>query len=59
MQDKQPTMTKQYTPSLVISTAMLIRRYYAERIAQYDRSRATLDATQVFAPYHPGGRHGH
>ena len=32
-------------PSLVISMAMRIRRYDAERIAQYGRSRATLDAT--------------
>ena len=30
-------------PSLVISMAMRIRRYDAERIAQYGRSRATLD----------------
>jgi hypothetical protein len=42
--------------------AMRIRRYDAERIAQYGRSRATLDATaigRVFAPYRPSGRHGH
>ena len=32
-------------PSLVISMAMRIRRYDAEPIAQYGRSRATLDAT--------------
>jgi hypothetical protein len=31
--------------SLAISMAMRIRRYGAERIAQYGRSRATLDAT--------------
>jgi hypothetical protein len=30
---------------LAISMAMRIRRYGAERIAQYGRSRATLDAT--------------
>ena len=30
---------------LDISMAMRIRRYSAERIAQYGRSRATLDAT--------------
>ncbi len=30
---------------LDISMAMRIRRYGAERIAQYGRSRATLDAT--------------
>ena len=46
--------------------AMRIRRYDAERIAQYGRSRATLDPLQldaairqVFALYCPGGRHGH
>ncbi len=31
--------------SLAISMAMRIRRYGAERITQYGRSRATLDAT--------------
>ena len=31
--------------SLAISMAMRIRRYGAKRIAQYGRSRATLDAT--------------
>jgi len=31
--------------SLAISMAMRIRWYGAERIAQYGRSRATLDAT--------------
>jgi len=31
--------------SLAISMVMRIRRYGAERIAQYGRSRATLDAT--------------
>jgi len=30
---------------LAISMAMWIRRYGAERIVQYGRSRATLDAT--------------
>ena len=30
---------------LAISMVMRIRRYGAERIAQYGRSRATLDAT--------------
>ncbi len=46
--------------------AMQIRRYDAECIVQYSRSRATLDALdaaiaigQVFTPYHPGGHHGH
>ena len=47
-----------------ILMAMQIRRYDAECIAQYSRSRATLDALdagigQVFTPYCPGGRHGH
>jgi hypothetical protein len=37
--------------------AMRIRGYGAERIAQYGRSRATLDATG--RPYRPSGRHGH
>jgi len=31
--------------SLAISMAVRIRRYGAKRIAQYSRSRATLDAT--------------
>jgi hypothetical protein len=45
MQDKNST-TEKYAPTLLaISMAMQIRRYDAERIAQYGRSRATLDAT--------------
>jgi len=36
---------KNAADSLAISMAMRIRRYGAERIAQYGRSRATLDAT--------------
>jgi len=49
---------------LAILMAMRIRRYGAEHIAQYDRSRATLDATgrrhrARIAPYRPSGRHGH
>ena len=43
--------------SEVILMAMWIRRFGAECIAQYGRSRATLG--QVFAPYRPGGGHGH
>ena len=55
---------KNAAASLAILMAMRIRRYGAEFIAQYGRSRATLDATglrhrAIFAPYHPGGRHGH
>ena len=51
-----------------ISITMRIRRYGAERIAQYGRSRATLDATgrrhwasirPVFALYRPSKCHGH
>ena len=49
---------------LAISMAMRIRRYGAKRIAQYGRSRATLDATERnhranICPYRPGARHGH
>jgi hypothetical protein len=36
---------KNAADSLAISIAMQIRRYSAERITQYGRSRATLDAT--------------
>ena len=36
---------KNAADSLAISMAMRIRRYNAERIAQYSRSKATLDAT--------------
>jgi hypothetical protein len=39
-------MTEKNAPTLLaISMAMRIRWYGAERIAQYGRSRATLDAT--------------
>ncbi len=39
-------MTEKNAPtSLAILMAMWIRRYNAEHIAQYGRSRATLDAT--------------
>jgi hypothetical protein len=36
---------KNAADSLAISMAMRIRRYGAERIAQYGRSRASLDAS--------------
>jgi hypothetical protein len=39
--------------------AMWIRQYDAEGIARRSMSRATLDATGLFAPYLPGGHHGH
>jgi len=45
MQDKKSTTEKNAPTSLAISMAVRIRRYNAERIAQYGRSRATLDAT--------------
>jgi len=43
---------------------MGVRWYDAERIAQYGRSRATLDAIErrdqaSIRPVSPGGRHGH
>ena len=39
------TTEKNAAASLAILMAMRITRYGAERIAQYDRSRDTLDAT--------------
>ena len=63
MQDKKSRTERNAPTSLAISMAMRIRWYDAECIAQYGRSRATLDATgrcnrasfcTVF-----GGRHGH
>ena len=39
------TTEKNAAASLAILMAMRIRPYGAERIAQYDRSRATIDAT--------------
>ena len=45
MHDKQSTTVKNAADLLAISMAMQIRRYGAERIAQYGWSRATLDAT--------------
>jgi hypothetical protein len=45
MQDNK-LMTEKHAPDLrAISMAMRIRRYGAERIAWYGRSRAILDAT--------------
>ncbi len=46
---------KNAADSLAISMAMRIRRYGAEHIAQYGRSRATLDATGChhWASIHP------
>jgi hypothetical protein len=44
-------MTEKNAPtSLAISMAMRIRWYGAERIAQYGRPRATLDATGHWTP---------
>jgi hypothetical protein len=45
MQDRKLTTEKNAAASRAISMAMRIRRYGAERIAQYGWSRATLDAT--------------
>jgi hypothetical protein len=64
MQEIKLTKEKNGPASRAISMAMWIRRYGAERIAQYGRSRATLDATgrrhrASFCPVCPGGRHGH
>jgi len=40
-------MTEKHAPpSRAILKAMRVRQYNAERIAQYGRSRATLDATE-------------
>ena len=45
MQDIESTTEKNGPASRAIWMAMRIKRYGAERIAQYGRSRATLDAT--------------
>jgi hypothetical protein len=45
MHDIKSTTEKNAPTSLAISMAMQIRRYGDEHIAQYGRSRATLDAT--------------
>ena len=45
IQDIKSTKEKHAPASRAISKAMRVRRYNAERIAQYGRSRATLDAT--------------
>ena len=49
MHDKKSTTEKHAAASRTISIGMRIRRYGAERINQYGRSQATLDAS--------GGRH--
>jgi hypothetical protein len=46
MQDIKSAKEKHAPASRAISMAMWVRRYNAERIAQHDRSRATLDATE-------------
>ena len=45
MHDIKLMTEKNAADSLAISMAMRIRRYSAKHIAQYGRSRATLDAT--------------
>jgi len=45
MQDIKSTAEKHAPALRAILKAMRVRRYDAERIAQYGRSRATLDAT--------------
>ncbi len=45
MHDKQSTTEKHAAASQTISMAMRIRWYSAKCIAQYGRSRATLDAS--------------
>jgi len=45
MHDIKSTKEKNARTSPAISMAMRIRRYSAERITHYGRSRATLDAT--------------
>ena len=63
MQDMYSTTEKNGHASRAVLMAMRIRRYDAERITQYGRSRATLDATgcrhwaSKFTPYRLGGRH--
>ena len=46
MHDRKSMTEKHAHPLLDISMAMWMRWYGAERIAQYCRSRATLDATR-------------
>ena len=46
IQDIKSKKEKHAPSSRAISKAMRVRRYDAERIAQYGRSRATLDATE-------------
>jgi hypothetical protein len=55
MHDKKFTKEKNAPLSQAILLAMWIRRYNAEHIAQYGRSRAILDATgsRHWASVHP------
>jgi hypothetical protein len=46
MQDIKLMTEKNAPASRAISKVMRVRRYNAEHIAQYGRSRATLDATE-------------
>ena len=46
MQDIRSRKENNAPTLLAISMAMRIRRYGAERIAEYGRSRATLDAAE-------------
>jgi hypothetical protein len=46
IQDIKWTKERHAPASRAISKAMWVRRYDAKRIAQYGRSRATLDATE-------------
>ena len=64
MQDITLTTENNGHASRAISMAMQIKRYGAERIAQYGRSRTTLDATghchqASIHPVLPGRCHGH
>jgi hypothetical protein len=46
IQDIKSTKEKHAPATQAILKAIRVRRYNAERIAQYGRSRATLDATE-------------
>jgi hypothetical protein len=64
IQDIKSMKEKHASALRAISKAMRAGWYNAERIAQYGRSRATLDATEChdrasIALYRPSGRHGH
>jgi hypothetical protein len=47
IQDIKATKENHAPASRAISKAMRVRRYDAERIAQYGRSRTTRDATEL------------